>query len=190
MATFTFDIPTRIATVASSATTVTVQEIYDKFRDFEDELDLLAFPITITGSGKDDLGGGLFTVTNVFLQDGWRIAFEARAGPVTIQTTVTDGNLLGFLAGGAPNFPIAPTAFTAVTIAQATTGALLDQGVLDLALMKKLLMNRLHTDPVTGAITIFDDDDTTVLLTALIFEDVAATQAYRGRGVERRNRLT
>lgn len=56
-------------------------------------------------------------------------------------------------------------------------------------LMRKLLMNRMETDPITGEMTIYDDDDTTPLLRGNIYEDVAAQQLYRGRGMERRNRL-
>lgn len=189
MATWSFDIPNRVATVLSPDTTVTVQEIYDTFRDFEDELERLWLPVTVAGSGKDDLGGGVFTVTNVFLQDGWRVAFEARGGPSTEQMTVTDGNLLGFDSNGDPQFPIAPTAFTSVTIAQATTGSILDPGVASLETLRKLLLNRMETNPVTGRMTVYDDDDTTVLVEGDIYEDVAGSQTYRGQGIERRDRL-
>ena len=57
-------------------------------------------------------------------------------------------------------------------------------------LVEKILRNRLETDPVTGVITIYDDDNTTPLISAPIFEDVAATQQYQGSGIDRRNRLT
>ena len=57
-------------------------------------------------------------------------------------------------------------------------------------LIEKILRNKLITDPVAGTITVFDDDDTTPLISASIFEDVAASQAYRGAGVDRRERLT
>lgn len=58
------------------------------------------------------------------------------------------------------------------------------------SLLVKLLMNRMETDPSTGIMTIYDDDDVTPLLTGNIFEDVLAAQIYRGRGMERRDRLT
>jgi len=56
--------------------------------------------------------------------------------------------------------------------------------------LRKLMMNRMETDPVTGIMTIYDDDDVTVLLSGNIYEDVLAAQLYRGKGIERRNRLT
>ena len=50
---------------------------------------------------------------------------------------------------------------------------------LDLANVRKVLTNRLHTDPATGVLTIYDDDDVATLFTANISEDVSAAQAYR-----------
>jgi hypothetical protein len=121
-----FDRVAKIATVpVADGTQITVQSIYDQFRDFEDEPQNLDLKTTITAGGKDDLGGGRFTVITVTLLDGWRVAFEARPGPTTEQMTITDGNLVGLDEFGVPQFPVAPTAFTAVTMAQATTGAII-----------------------------------------------------------------
>jgi len=115
---------TRIATVpAADGLTITIQDLYNQFRDFEDEPQNLDLPTMITAGGKDDLGGGQFTVISCTLLDGWRLAFAASGSPV--QATVTGGNLVGVDAAGDPQFPIAPTTNVSVTIAQATTGALL-----------------------------------------------------------------
>ena len=54
----------------------------------------------------------------------------------------------------------------------------------------QVLLNRTETNPTTGVMTVYADDDTATLLTADVFEDVAATQDYRGQGADRRNRLT
>jgi hypothetical protein len=56
--------------------------------------------------------------------------------------------------------------------------------------LRKLMQNRMETNPTTGVMTIYDDDDITPLLTSNIYEDVLAAQLYRGRGMERRNRMT
>lgn len=61
--------------------------------------------------------------------------------------------------------------------------------VVEMTLAKKILQNRKETDPDTGIMTVYDDDDVTPLFTAQIFEDVGGTQAYRGRGLERQERL-
>lgn len=57
-------------------------------------------------------------------------------------------------------------------------------------IVRKLFMNRMETNPTTGIMTIYDDDDISVLYSGNIYEDVLATQIYRGSGIERRNRLT
>jgi hypothetical protein len=59
----------------------------------------------------------------------------------------------------------------------------------DTTLTRKLLQNRMVTDPVAGTITVYDDDDTTVLISGNLWEDALASQAYRGRGAERRERM-
>jgi len=59
-----------------------------------------------------------------------------------------------------------------------------------LTVLRKLQMNRLETNPTTGVLTIYDDDDSSVLYSGNIYEDVLASQLYRGSGLERRNRLT
>lgn len=61
--------------------------------------------------------------------------------------------------------------------------------VTDTTLTRKLLQNRMVTDPIAGTITIYDDDDVTVLLTAPLWEDALGTTGYRGRGAERRDRM-
>ncbi len=56
-------------------------------------------------------------------------------------------------------------------------------------LLVKLQRNKMITDPNTGILTVFDDDGVTPLVSGNIFEDVVASQVYRGRGIERRERL-
>jgi len=58
-----------------------------------------------------------------------------------------------------------------------------------LALAAKLLRNRTVTDPSAGTMTVYEDNDADVLLTADIFEDAAGQVAYSGSGVNRRDRL-
>jgi hypothetical protein len=117
---------TKIATVPlADGDTITVQSIYDQFRDFEDEPQNLDLKTTITAGGKDDLGGGQFTVITVTLLDGWRVAFESAGGPAFEIKRVTEGNLVALDEAGLPQFPIAPNPFVNVVIAQATTGAIL-----------------------------------------------------------------
>ena len=61
--------------------------------------------------------------------------------------------------------------------------------VTDLAQLVDFAQNKLHTDPITGKITLFEDDSLTVQLQGDLFEDIAGTIPYRGRGAERRDRM-
>jgi hypothetical protein len=57
-------------------------------------------------------------------------------------------------------------------------------------IMKAVLANRVVTDPVAGTYTVYDDDDTTVLVSGDLWQDADGTIPYDGSGAERRDRLT
>ena len=59
----------------------------------------------------------------------------------------------------------------------------------DVMLARKILQNRIVTDPSTGTITIYDDDDTP-LLTGSIYEDAGGLTPYSSSslGIERKDR--
>ena len=59
-----------------------------------------------------------------------------------------------------------------------------------LVIIEGVLINKTETDPVTGVMTIYAKDDTTVLFQTNIWENVAATTPYAGNAVNRRDRLT
>lgn len=59
----------------------------------------------------------------------------------------------------------------------------------DQALIRKLLTNKLVTNPTTGIMTIYDDDGITVLRQWDIWEDLAESQRYRSQGLEVRDPL-
>jgi hypothetical protein len=59
----------------------------------------------------------------------------------------------------------------------------------DTAELQKLARNRVDTNPSTGVMTIYDDNSTTPLFTADVFEDVAGTIPYDGQAANRRDRL-
>ncbi len=59
-----------------------------------------------------------------------------------------------------------------------------------LGLVEKIMRNKTITDPVTGIMTVYDDDGTTVLFTAPVFENAGGTTPYQNQGINRRDRLT
>lgn len=58
-----------------------------------------------------------------------------------------------------------------------------------LALLEKIARNKSVTDPTTGEFVLYDDNGTTELFRVPLWEDAAGTQAYRGQGAERKERL-
>jgi hypothetical protein len=58
-----------------------------------------------------------------------------------------------------------------------------------LKVVSQILRNKQKTDPATGMMTVYDDDGTTVLFTANIYEDADGATAYRGQGAERKDKL-
>ena len=59
-----------------------------------------------------------------------------------------------------------------------------------LVTLERLARNKRITDPTTGLVTVYADDDVTPLLTATAYEGTGTGQTYRGEGSERRDRLT
>lgn len=88
---------------------------------------------------------------------------------------------------------LASAGYTAPPSAAANASATRTELAAELAhitLAKKLLKNRTETNPATGIMTVYDDDGTTPLYTASVYEDVAGATAYDGTaGVNRRNAL-
>jgi len=108
------------------------------------------------------------------------------AGRLKIEATVTGGSIVARGVG-----EISQNLGSAAINDSGLVNAAKFADVAESALVRKLLQNRTHTNPATGVMTVYDDDDATPLLTADLFEDVAGTTPY-GTGstrIDRRNRL-
>lgn len=57
-------------------------------------------------------------------------------------------------------------------------------------IIEAVLANRVVTDPTAGTYTVYANDNVTVLVSGLLWQDAAGTIAYTGAGAERRDRLT
>src|SRR3989344_3955370 len=123
MATLTFFKYDRVIQVDSPQTQVTIQDLHDQIRLYEEQLINLDYGHITNAYGKQSLGGGAFIGITLELISDWRIAFEARPGPSTILCTVSGGNLVAINAYS--NNPIKPTAFTQVNIAQSTSPSII-----------------------------------------------------------------
>lgn len=71
----TFDGPNKVITLASADTSVTVAEVYSRWKDWAATTDNAKFLPAFRAVGGDPLGGGLQAGINVFLRNdlGWRI---------------------------------------------------------------------------------------------------------------------
>ncbi len=117
-----FDKNNLLITVEDPATTIAIQDLHDEIRLFEEVNPNLEVGQIMNASGKQDLGGGVTVGITLELINDWRLQFEARAGPTTVACTVTGGNLVAINQYG--NNPINATAYTQVTISQASSATI------------------------------------------------------------------
>lgn len=182
MVTFTFDKVTKTIAIASPDTLVTVQELVNAIREWEQELWNLEEDSFIVASGKEDLGGGVSVAITLELLNDWRVQFEARAGPDWEQCIVKGGNLVATNAYN--NNPIKNSAYVQVTIAQSSSATLInadpdtiaakvweeditgytgDKAGYFLMLAKRALANKLTIDTSTSKLQIWDDTGTSII---------------------------
>lgn len=204
----TFDpISLRIIEVNSSATEnlLDVLEIYSEWKAWLlAEPSRLGYPQAFSVVGGDPTIGSQSLGSTFFLENNWRIRPAEYVHKLTLS-----GNL--FPRGGGSVF--VPTlasinvhteTFVSNIIDTSTTAGTSPDDLASavwshigattmatkLAIVEKVLRNRSVTDPATGLMTVYDDDNVSVLFTAQIYEDVSGSQAYRGQGVNRRERFS
>jgi hypothetical protein len=137
---------------------------------------------------------------------GEAFAAGASAGSVTLSAPLRRGvvrsgssagsgaaSLASFARGvlnGSISIGSRPTADDAAeaTVGKNIVGLDLSVGE-SLALIVRLLRNRQVTDPATGEMTVFADDDVTPLLSAALWDDADGTVPYTGSGADSRDRL-
>jgi len=117
---FSFDPINRVITVLAPDTEVTVQDLINAIRDWED--DHLEWGKVADASGKDTVAPGVQTAITVRLL-GWRLKFEDRAEPTVC--LVRGGNLLAVDDQGNYMYPIAPANNVTVVVSQSVAAALL-----------------------------------------------------------------
>ena len=115
-----FDFYNSIITIPAPDASITIQELIDGIRDIEDEYIAMPYGHIADAYGKQDLGNGVKVGISLVLMSPWRVAFEARSGPDTVSCRIDGGNLVG----GLDNNPIAPTAFTQVTMANSSSATI------------------------------------------------------------------
>jgi hypothetical protein len=196
----TFDGANKQIVLDAVTTEYTAIEIYSRWKDWVQGGQgnwLEAF----AAFGGDPLGGGQISPIYVFLRNdlGWRIK-----RPESDIDVLINGNLVGTDSGLAiltgPNGAFSPT----VTINRSQTSTFSAQDLWNvlaadfsgdatmgaiLGLILKLARNKAITNRTNGKFVVYDDDNTSILVQGNIFENADGTQAYRGQGIERREKL-
>jgi hypothetical protein len=118
MANLTFFKLDRVIQVDVGQTEVTVQDLVNQIRDYEDELDFLDYGHICNAYGKQDLGGGAQVGITLEIINDWRIQFESPGSGPTITVYIKGGNLVAI--NSYDNNPIKPSDYVTVIIAQST----------------------------------------------------------------------
>jgi hypothetical protein len=115
----------RVITVLAPDTEITIQELVNLCRDWEDDVEGMPYSSLISAAGKENLGGGVKVGITATLLNAV-IAFEARSGPSYIQCRISGGNLVAIDEVGGDISPIFPTAFTQVLTTSSSSATLQD----------------------------------------------------------------
>lgn len=154
----------KLVHITSPTTTVTIQELVNTIRDWEDELENLSFIKVIDAVGKADLGSSVYTAITMTLSSTWQIQFW---NGVTVGI-VKDGNIVGGVGGT----PLKPTGGPDTLIINNQVGGVItvtgsgvtEQDKLDIA-------DRVWDEDITTHTTI----DTTADYVTKILEDTGTT---------------
>lgn len=149
----------------------------------------------IASGGKNQLTGKQVGIT--IQMNNLKVRFPSQPGPTWTDKEITGGNLTAVDHLSVAMNPKFNTDFVNINIESDVSAALIETGIsgltaseaLQLSVLGKILRNRQYTDPATGIMTVFDDDNVTPLFTTPLFEDIAGTVKYRGKGANRRDRL-
>ena len=113
----TLDQATKLITV-DPETSVTIQQLINAIRDWEDELVNMDCSQVASAGGKDDLGGGTLVGITLKLLN-WKVKF-ADKGSVTV-CTVSGGNLVAVDEYGDTMDAIEPSTNVTVMVAQSSS---------------------------------------------------------------------
>lgn len=109
----------RIITVPEAdGDSITVQQLVDQIRNWEQAPINLGYKKLLSAAGKEDLGDGARVGITAKLEDV-KVKFEARASLTAC--SIYGGNLVAVDASGNTMHPVEPSTNTAVTIAQSSS---------------------------------------------------------------------
>jgi hypothetical protein len=158
-------------------------DLYSDWKEFVKLADNARFAQAFDVTGGDPIPGGQFISGSFFLRNdlGWRIQTTDEDQDVTF-----NGNLY---ARDSTLDLFVPRPTRTVSYQLNLTANPRDLSSTDITRIRKHLLNRQYTDPITNRIDDFDDDDT-LLGSADLFEDDGVTP-WDGVGpIRRRNKFS
>lgn len=136
--TLTFYKPLRIVEVDLPDTSISMQNLINGIRDWEDDLENMEVYEIIAGAGKEELGGGVSVGITLTLK-GWRVKFADRLGPEWVVCNLDGGNLtcvtgtdeeIRLMSGVVYTGAVAPAAYVTVTQTSSSSATFLEQEAL------------------------------------------------------------
>jgi len=128
--TIDWEVSPRLLTVAAPSTEITVQDIVDTCRNFEDSSEGMLQPPLIDAAGKEPLGGTTYVGITATFQNAY-LAFEARSGPSWVLCIISGGNIVAVDAVGDELDPRYPTAYTTIDRTASASATLQEQSLLE-----------------------------------------------------------
>lgn len=113
----------RIIEILPPTTSVSVQEIYNVIRDWEQEPANESFEKLVEGSGKQDLGGDIMVGITVRLLNA-KVRFSGRCAPLTAEGTCDAENLPGVLLSQTGIDFVATGVYPGCTVYNRTSGSM------------------------------------------------------------------
>jgi len=127
--TLDWDSSPRVLTVLSPSTELTIQDLVDTLRDFEDGPKGMTEDSLVDAAGKEFLGGTTYVGVTATLQN-CIIAFEARGGPSWVLCSISGGNVVAVDGNGDPIDARLPTAYVSVDRTASASATLQEQEAL------------------------------------------------------------
>ena len=145
MATLSIDpqVSPRIITIASPATEITVQEIVDWCRQWEDSVEGHTFDRLINANGKQVLTTTKSVGITATLLDA-QIKWQDRAGPTLTRCTITDGNLLAVDSVGSDIDVVKESNYVFPVLELDTSAAIVETGTSGLTGTQSTQLSQIH----------------------------------------------
>lgn len=119
----------RVLTVAAPSTEVTIQDLHDTCRHFENLHEGMFHDYLIDSAGKEPLGGVVYVGITSTLNNAV-LSFEERGGPDWTLCTISGGNLVAVDDVGSELDPRLPTAYVSCDRTASSSATLMEQEAL------------------------------------------------------------